>query len=147
VLAALAATSAGVVATGWAAQATALPVAACATGRAGVGTISIGARQNGKTICLAVGEDLVVELASPAATGLGWAPVKASPPGILTKGRSTTEGSRFVTEASFTADHKGIAELSSQRPTCAAPSAGRVTCGALLYWGARVVVVTSHPRT
>jgi hypothetical protein len=138
----LPATFVGVVAaSGSRAQAASLPAAACGKGRAGVGATSIGALQNGETICLTVGQKLLVELASPAATGPGWAPVHVSPPGILVKGPSTAMYSRFVTEATFIAKHKGVAELSSQRPTCPVPRGSRVTCAALLYWGARVVVV------
>jgi hypothetical protein len=138
--AALAASFVGVVASGSTAQGAALPAAACEKGLARVGTISIGALQNGETVCLTVGQKLLVELASPATTGLGWAPVDVSPPGILAKGPSTAMYSRFVTEASFIAKHKGIAELSSQRPTCSVPRGSGVTCAALLHWGARVVV-------
>ncbi len=67
-----------------------------------------------------------------------------SPPGILAKAPSIAMYSRFVTEASFTAKHKGVAELSSQRPTCSAPRGSEDTCEALLHWGARVVVMASH---
>jgi hypothetical protein len=143
VLAALPATFVGAVGSGSTARAVALPVAACAKGRVGAGTISIGARQNAETVCLSIGQELLVQLVSPAATGLGWSPVHVSPPGILASGRSKAVYPRFVTEASFIARHKGIAELSSQRPTCAAPSGGRETCGALLHWGARVVVAST----
>ena len=124
-------------------RAAALPPA-CGKAGAGVGTISIGTQQNGATVCLTVGQKLLVELASPATTGLGWAPVRVSPPGILAKALSTARYSRFVTEASFTAKHKGVAELSSQRPTCSAPRGSEDTCEALLHWGARVVVMASH---
>ncbi|MGD0810155.1 MAG: hypothetical protein ABSA91_10665 [Acidimicrobiales bacterium] len=134
-------------ASGSTAQAAGFPVAACKTGPAEVGTISIGDLQNGAAVCLRVGQKLLVELASPATVGLGWEPVHVSPPGVLVKGPSTGAYSRFVTGASFTAKHKGIAELSSQRPTCAPPSGGRVSCGALLHWGARVVVVAPKPTT
>ena len=140
---ALAATFVGVLASGPTLQAGALSPA-CGQAGAGVGTISIGAPQNGATVCLTIGQKLLVELASPAATGLGWAPVRVSPPGILAKAPSIAMYSRFVTEASFTAKHKGVAELSSQRPTCSAPRGSEDTCEALLHWGARVVVMASH---
>jgi hypothetical protein len=142
---ALSATFVRVVASGPSVQAAALP-AACGKGGAGVGTISIGAPQNGATVCLTIGQKLLVELTSPAATGLGWAPVRVSPPGILAKAPSTAMYSHFVTEASFIAKHKGVAELSSQRPTCSAPRGSEDTCEALLHWGARVVVLASHAQ-
>jgi hypothetical protein len=145
--AALAASFAGVVASGSTAQSAALPAAACEKGLARAGTISIGALQNSETVCLTVGQKLLVELASPATAGLGWEPVQVSPPGILVKGPSTAVHPRFVTEATFTAKRKGIAELGSQRPTCAAPIRGGVTCGALLHWGARVIVVAAELST
>jgi hypothetical protein len=55
---------------------------------------------NGKTVCITVGEKLLVFLVAPAAT-LGWAPIRVAPPGVLSVAPFTLMLTRNVTAETF----------------------------------------------
>jgi hypothetical protein len=105
---------------------------------------SIGTAQNGETVCITVGEKLLVFLAAPAATTLGWAPIRVAPQGILTAAPLSLMLSRNVTAENFFARRQGLVELSSQRPACNVPPRSQVFCGAVLRWDARVEVLAKR---
>jgi hypothetical protein len=99
----------------------------------------IGNEQNGKKICVRVGEKLLVTLSAPPSSGLDWERIRVSPPGVLTAGPPTLMLARGVTAANFLAAHPGVAHLSSQRMVCSPPKS-QVACGAKVSWKATVVV-------
>jgi hypothetical protein len=102
---------------------------------------SIGNRQNGQRVCLAVGEKLLVLLSAPPSTGLSWHDIQARPAGVVTVTRLTILLPRGVTAANFLADHKGVAELTSQRQACSPPPKSSILCGAVIHWQATLVVL------
>jgi hypothetical protein len=110
------------------------------TERAGPGyNVSIGNAQNGKEVCITVGERLLVVLSvSPSA--VKWHPVQVSPPGVLTTASLTLMLSQGVTATNFKATHTGLAHLSSERMACSPPPKSQVACGALVVWKAAVLV-------
>ncbi|HTT89111.1 MAG TPA: hypothetical protein VMF65_06105 [Acidimicrobiales bacterium] len=104
----------------------------------------IGNAQNGTTICVAVGERLLVSLSAPAGTGTQWQQVTASPPGVLVRSPMPVTASEVVTSTTFLAMGQGRARLSSQRRACPATPAGSASCEALISWGATVEVRGPH---
>ena len=84
-------------------------------------------------------------LAAPTATTLGWAPVRVTPPGVLSATPLTMMLSRNVTAQNFLGTRQGFVELSSQRPACSVPRGSQLFCGAVLRWEARVEVL-SKPK-
>ena len=105
---------------------------------------SIGTTQNGKAVCMAVGQKLLVFLAAPATTELGWSRIAVAPPGILTSAPLTPMFSRNVTAENFLAKRQGTVELTSERSACAVPRGSQVFCGAVLRWEAKIVVLAER---
>jgi hypothetical protein len=115
-------------------------------GRPGPGySLSIGNTTNGKTVCVAVGEKLLVSLSAPSSPGLKWSHIQVAPAGVLstaavTAAPVTAVPSDGVTAALFLAVHRGVVELTSQRHLCPPPANGTASCDAMLSWRATVVV-------
>jgi hypothetical protein len=109
-----------------------------ATGPAHAGLI--GDSQNGTTICVPVGERLLVSLAAPAGAGMAWQHVVASPPGVLVVAPMPVTPARAVTSAAFLARDEGRATLTSQRRACPTAAAGSASCQALVSWKVTVEV-------
>jgi hypothetical protein len=103
---------------------------------------SVGTAQDGKTVCITVGEKLVVFLSAPVTTGLAWAPIEVAPKGVLTPAPLTLMLPRNVRAENFLATRPGRVELSSDRPACSVPRGSQVSCGAILLWEVKVAVTT-----
>jgi hypothetical protein len=101
---------------------------------------SIGNQDNGKTVCIRIGEKLLVSLSAPTATGVQWAHVQVSPAGVLTAAPLTLMLSRGMTAANFLAVRNGVVKLSSQRHVCPPAANGGASCDAMLGWRATVIV-------
>jgi hypothetical protein len=101
---------------------------------------SIGNAENGKRVCITVGEKLLVLLSASPTSALKWHPVQVSPPGVLTIAPLTLMLSKNVTAANFKATHTGLAHLSSERIACSPPPKSQVACGAMVAWTATVLV-------
>ena len=108
-------------------------------------SVSIGNAQNGKQVCITVGEKLLVFLSVSPTSALKWHPVRVSPPGVLTIAPLTLMVSRNVTATNFEATHTGLAHLSSERMACSPPPKSQVACGAMVSWRA-TVLVRAAPR-
>ena len=104
---------------------------------------SIGNQQNGQTICLVLGEKLVVSLSKPAASSLAWQGVVVAPGGILAKTQVAGPVRAGVTGSVFLARRPGIVKLSSERRVCA-PAPGSASCDAMLAWKVTVIVRGPH---
>jgi hypothetical protein len=102
--------------------------------------VSIGNAQNGKQVCITVGEKLLVFLSVSPTSALKWHPVQVSPPGVLTIAPLTLMLSKNVTATNFKATHTGLAHLSSERMACSPPPKSQVACGAMVSWRATVLV-------
>ncbi|MHC3473672.1 hypothetical protein ACYF6T_33960 [Streptomyces sp. 7R007] len=94
------------------------------------------AGDSGRTVCLAVGETLRIDLDGTAKRP--WKPVSVSGGGL----EATNSG--FVIQpgdasAAYQAVAAGTARLSSQRPLCATQT-GRVSCLGIQEWWVTVVV-------
>jgi hypothetical protein len=107
-------------------------------------TAVIGNRQNGETICVAVGDKLLVSLSAPAGKALQWQHIVASPTGILIPAPMPVTLGRARTSTDFLARQQGRVKLSSQRRVCPPAAPGPVSCQALLSWEVTVVVRGSH---
>jgi hypothetical protein len=105
---------------------------------------SVGTAQNGETVCLTVGEKLLVFLAAPTTTSLGWTPIRVAPPGVLSAAPLALKLTRNVTAENFVGTREGFVKLSSQRPACNVPRGSQVFCGAVLRWEAKVQVVAKR---
>jgi hypothetical protein len=105
---------------------------------------SIGTAQNGKSVCMTVGEKLLVFLSAPTNTELGWSHIAVAPAGILSSAPFTLMISRNVTAENFVAKRQGTVDLTSERSACAVPRGSQVFCGSVLRWEAKVVVVTER---
>jgi hypothetical protein len=101
---------------------------------------TIGNAQNGKQVCITLGQKLLVFLTVPPTSGLKWHPIQASPPGVLSIAPLTLMLSRGVTAQNFIATHTGVAHLSSERMACSPPPKSQVECGAMVSWRATVLV-------
>jgi hypothetical protein len=108
---------------------------------------SISNGQNGETVCLRVGEKLLVSLTAPAKVSLWWRHIHVSPPGVLTPARLNMLLARGVTAAAYMAARPGTVDLSSQRLACSPPPRGTIKCGAPLRWEVKVVVVGRRPSS
>ncbi len=104
---------------------------------------SIGNLQNGQTICLVLGEKLVVSLSAPAASNLAWQGVVVAPGGILAKTPIPGPVRAGVTGSAYLARRQGIVKLSSERRACA-PASGSASCDAMLAWKVTVIVRGPH---
>lgn len=105
---------------------------------------SIGNRQNGDTICLTLGEKLLVSLSGPMRTGMAWRHIVASPTGILRPLPLAITLARGVTAADFVAKSEGTVRLSSDRRACPPATPGSASCDALVAWNVTVTVRGPH---
>lgn len=101
---------------------------------------SIGVKQNGETICISVGERLLVLLTSPEPQGPRWAPIGASPAGILGPAPMSLMLSRGATAANFRALKAGTAQLTSVRHVCPPAKPGVASCDSMQGWRVTVKV-------
>ncbi len=98
---------------------------------------------SGETVCLAVGQKLLVRLVAPAGSFVHWQRARLSRTGVLAV---VPLGGRFepnVTAQKLVAVRTGQVTLSSQRPACAPPRGSQMACRAILEWRATVVVTGS----
>jgi hypothetical protein len=118
------------------------PVSACSAVQGpGPGyNASIGSAQDGKTVCITVGEKLVVFLSAPVGGASEWAPIEVAPKGVLAPAPLALMLPRNVRAENFLATRPGKVELSSDRPACSVPRGSQVSCGAILLWEAKVTV-------
>jgi hypothetical protein len=121
------------------------PAHCTSTGGAGPGyNASIGNRQNGATVCIVVGEKLLVLLSVSPTSGSSWGHVQASPSGILTSAPLTLMLSQGLTGTNFLATSPGVVELTAHRHACSASQSGSASCSSLLSWKSIVVVRSPH---
>jgi hypothetical protein len=114
-----------------------------AAGGGGPGySASVGTKHNGATICLKVGQKLLVLLSAPHLQGPDWSPIAASPPGVLRPAALTLMLPRGTTAENFRAVRVGTARLRSTRPVCP-DTPGRPHCLAIEGWS---VTVSVRPR-
>jgi hypothetical protein len=104
---------------------------------------SVGTDQNGETICISVGEKLLVFLSAPS-TAPVWAPISLAPHGILVPAPLTLMLSRNVTAENFLANRPGVVKLTSHRPVCSVPQRSQLLCGTVQRWAVTVDVVYSR---
>jgi len=117
------------------------PASCAPMGRPGPGyNASIGNPQNGKRVCITVGEKLLVLLSAPPTGGSDWQRIEVSPSGILMVTPLRLMLSRNLTATDFMAARQGVVQLSSQRPACSRPPKSQTMCGAVVSWEAIVVV-------
>jgi hypothetical protein len=109
--------------------------------------VTVTNRQDGETICIAVGQVLSVFLSAPTLTTTPWSAVRLSKPGVLKALPITFMVRRGATAANFLAVGKGAVDLSSYRPACPPPPAGAATCEAVQLWRVSVVVGTAGVAT
>jgi hypothetical protein len=110
------------------------------TGRGPGYNASITNKQDGRTVCITVGEKLLVFLTAPSRHAAGWGAVHVSKPGILKIAPLTLMLPRGVTAVNFLAVHTGVVELMSQRPACTPATPIAATCDAIMLWRVTVVV-------
>jgi hypothetical protein len=119
------------------------PLAATCTVPTGQGpgyNASIGIRQNGKTVCVTIGEKLLVLLSAPEPNAAPWSSVHPSKAGIVEIAPLTLMLSRGTTGTNFKAIRAGRIELSSQRSACSPPASGGASCDAIVLWRVTLVV-------
>ncbi|WP_327697595.1 hypothetical protein [Streptomyces sp. NBC_00459] len=97
---------------------------------------TLGARDSGRTVCLAVGDTVRISL--DGTSERPWKPVTLSGPGL------TATNSGLVlppgdASAAFKAVSAGRTRLESTRPLCAART-GQVSCRGIQEWRVTVVV-------
>lgn len=102
---------------------------------------SIGTADNGKRVCVRVGERLLVRLAAPSPAAPRWREIVAVPAGVLVPAPSSVVPARGVTAGEFRAVRRGEVAVSSTRPGCAPARPGAVTCEVIELWRATVVVL------
>jgi hypothetical protein len=101
---------------------------------------SIGMQENGKTVCITLGEKLLVSLSAPTAKSPKWSHIQVSPSGVLTAAALTLMLTPGLTASNFLALHQGTVEVTSQRHVCPPATDGTVSCDAMEAWQATVVV-------
>jgi hypothetical protein len=101
---------------------------------------SIGVKQDGETLCIKVGETLLVLLTAPSPNGPRWGHIAALPPGILGPAPMTLMLSRGATAANFRALKAGTVELTSVRRVCPPAKPGVATCDSMQAWRVTVKV-------
>jgi len=104
---------------------------------------AIGIRQNGKTICIVLGERLAVFLSAPTSNSPPWRTVRMSNSSVLTHAPLTVLLTRGTTASNFAATRVGTVKLTSQRRVCAQPTSGQPTCDSIEAWSVVVVVHSS----
>ncbi|HMK97078.1 MAG TPA: hypothetical protein VK425_05980 [Acidimicrobiales bacterium] len=102
--------------------------------------VTVGLAQNGETVCLTVGEKVLVWLSTSVSSKVRWAPPRVSPPGILVPAALTLMLPRNVTAENFLAERAGLVQVSSERRACPPPTPGSASCGAILGWQVRLLV-------
>jgi hypothetical protein len=122
-------------------------VVACVKPPAGIGPDAAGTLQlqdQGRSVCLTVGQELTVFLRAPKPDGSLWAPIEVSDHAVLESGNlGIMTLVRGVTGGIFHARHTGIARLHSTRTICdtsAARSTATRDCHTVQTWSATVVV-------
>jgi len=100
---------------------------------------SIGNHQNDKSVCITIGERLLVVLSAGATNAPRWRAIHVSRSGILHIAPLTLMLSRGTTGTNFKATDVGTVELSSQRPACA-PALSATTCDTIEIWRASIIV-------
>ncbi len=106
---------------------------------------SIGNQQSGKSVCITVGERLLVVLSAGEANASPWRAIRSSKPGILQIAPLTLMFTRGTTGTNFKAIRVGSVELTAERPTCAPAPSGVATCDAIELWRAKVIVRAPAP--
>jgi hypothetical protein len=105
-----------------------------------VHSASIGNEQNGKTVCIAVGDRLLVALRAPDPTASPWREIRVSKTGVLQGAPLTLMFPRGTTGRIFKAVKLGTVVLTAERPVCGAAPSGTPTCNAIQAWRATVIV-------
>jgi hypothetical protein len=108
---------------------------------------SIGTQENGKTVCITLGEKLLVSLSAPASGGLSWSHIQPFPHGILAVAPLTLMLPKGVTATNFLAVHPGVVNLTSERRVCPPATSGSATCEVMILWRATIVVQAGHRAT
>jgi hypothetical protein len=106
---------------------------------------SIGNLQNGRTVCITIGERLLVLLSAGSKGASPWSQIRVSKSGILEIAPLTLMLARGTTGTNFQAERSGTVRLTSQRPACAPTTSAVATCDAIELWQANVVVHRSAP--
>ena len=106
---------------------------------------SIGNSQNGKTVCITVGEKLLVILSGGSPNASPWHAIRMSKPGVLKIAPLTLMLSRGLTAANFQAVRAGRVQLTSERSPCTPTTSMAVHCNVIELWRVTVVVRASAP--
>ena len=103
---------------------------------------SIGNQQNGNSVCITVGERLLVVLSGGQPNASAWQAIHVSKPGIL-----QVAPLRGTVGRNFKATRIGSVEVTSERPACPQAPSGAPTCDAIELWRVTVIVsaLTSTP--
>ena len=101
---------------------------------------SIGNRENGKTVCIAVGEKLLVLLSGGSPNASPWRAVHVSKPGILRTAPLTLMLTRGLTGTNFQAVRAGTVRLTSERSPCVPTTSAGARCNVIEIWQATVIV-------
>jgi len=101
---------------------------------------SIGNEQNDESVCITIGEKLLVLLSAASPNASPWQEVRVSTPGILKTAPLTIMFARGLTGTNFQAVHSGTVRLTSQRPACGPTTTGSPVCDAIEEWQATVIV-------
>jgi hypothetical protein len=107
---------------------------------------SIGNLQNGRTVCLQVGERLLVRLTAPSNSS-PWQPIRSSTSNVLRTVPLTILLTRGTIGAAFKAAAPGTVRLESQRQVCSPATSGRPTCDAVQLWEVTLVVQSKTALT
>jgi hypothetical protein len=92
-------------------------------------TLAFPAPDSSKTICIAIGGTVTVDL---SAAGGPWEPIDVTGPSLQTSGTPSAPP-RGTQTATFTAKSMGTATIKSTHPVC--PSkAGTLSCHAIAVW-------------
>jgi hypothetical protein len=123
--------------------ATAAKLPSCVQAPAGIGPdagATLQLADLGHTVCLRHGEVLTVFLAAPVGEPM-WASVTSANRKVLApRSSGVMTLVRGVTGAVFAGGDRGVTELTSTRPPCAAGGANAKQCDASHGWYAKVVV-------
>jgi len=104
---------------------------------------SIGNQQSGKSVCITVGERLLVVLSAGAPNASPWRAIHVSKSGILQIAPITLMFSRGTTATNFKAVRVGTVQLTAERPACSPVPSGAATCDTIEAWRATVIVRSS----
>jgi hypothetical protein len=101
-------------------------------------TVTVGASDNGKSVCVKPGTAVMVILRGTP--DRKWAPIHASSRALVPRGNGRLMLMMGATGAYFVAARPGTAVISSARPACAPASGGAASCGAKVAFHTTVVV-------